>query len=147
VVEDAAGDLYGVGEPGVIARCIENEILMQLRSLKKTRKDVSPHDPIGTDKEGYEITLIDILGTEDDDVVDKVQLVDPDKVLGSCQKRLCGPCCLQLQGYGYWRSTRLMFLNSVKGMEYRQKRLLPMCRCPQKGARDAIKSDFCSRVA
>ncbi len=34
------------------ARCIENEILMHLRSLKKTCKDVSLHDPIGTDKEG-----------------------------------------------------------------------------------------------
>jgi RNA polymerase sporulation-specific sigma factor len=56
------------------ARCIENEILMHLRSLKKTRKDVSLHDPIGTDKEGNEITLIDILGTDADDVVDKVQL-------------------------------------------------------------------------
>jgi len=56
------------------ARCIENEILMHLRSLKKTRKDVSLHDPIGTDKEGNEITLIDILGSEPDDVVEKVQL-------------------------------------------------------------------------
>jgi RNA polymerase sporulation-specific sigma factor len=56
------------------ARCIENEILMHLRSLKKTRKDVSLHDPIGTDKEGNEITLIDILGTETDEVLDKVQL-------------------------------------------------------------------------
>ncbi|MFD2612641.1 RNA polymerase sporulation sigma factor SigK [Paenibacillus gansuensis] len=56
------------------ARCIENEILMHLRSLKKTRKDVSLHDPIGTDKEGNEITLIDILGSEADDVVEKVQL-------------------------------------------------------------------------
>ena len=56
------------------ARCIENEILMHLRSLKKTKKDVSLHDPIGTDKEGNEITLIDILGTETDEVVDKVQM-------------------------------------------------------------------------
>ena len=56
------------------ARCIENEILMHLRSLKKTRKDVSLHDPIGTDKEGNEITLIDILGTEMDEVIDKVEL-------------------------------------------------------------------------
>ena len=56
------------------ARCIENEILMHLRSLKKTRKDVSLHDPIGTDKEGNEITLIDILGTKADEVMDKVQL-------------------------------------------------------------------------
>src|ERR1700724_1414353 len=53
---------------------IRIEILMHLRSLKKTRKDVSLHNPIGTDKEGNEITLIDILGTEADDVVDKVQL-------------------------------------------------------------------------
>jgi RNA polymerase sporulation-specific sigma factor len=56
------------------ARCIENEILMHLRSLKKTRKDVSLHDPIGTDNEGNEITLIDILGSEADDVADMVQL-------------------------------------------------------------------------
>lgn len=56
------------------ARCIENEILMHLRSLKKTRKDVSLHDPIGTDKEGNEITLIDILGTDGDDVAEKVEL-------------------------------------------------------------------------
>jgi RNA polymerase sporulation-specific sigma factor len=56
------------------ARCIENEILMHLRSLKKTRKDVSLHDPIGTDKEGNEITLIDILGSDTDDVVDEVEL-------------------------------------------------------------------------
>ncbi len=52
------------------ARCIENEILMHLRSLKKTKKGVSLHDPTGTDKEGNEISLIDILGTEADDVVE-----------------------------------------------------------------------------
>src|SRR5690625_3870425 len=56
------------------ARCIENEILMHLRSLKKTRKDVSLHDPIGTDRVGNEITLIDILGTDPDEVIDEVQL-------------------------------------------------------------------------
>ncbi|TCS94844.1 RNA polymerase sporulation sigma factor SigK [Hazenella coriacea] len=56
------------------ARCIENEILMHLRSLKKARKDVSLHDPIGTDKEGNEITLIDVLGTERDEIVDTVQM-------------------------------------------------------------------------
>ncbi|WP_074100795.1 RNA polymerase sporulation sigma factor SigK [Paenibacillus sp. P3E] len=56
------------------ARCIENEILMHLRSLKKTKKDVSLHDPIGTDKEGNEITLIDILGFDADDIVKEVDL-------------------------------------------------------------------------
>lgn len=47
---------------------------MHLRSLKKTKKDVSLHDPIGTDKEGNEISLIDILGTDIDDVIQRVQL-------------------------------------------------------------------------
>ena len=56
------------------SRCVENEILMHLRSLKKSRKDVSLHDPIGTDKEGNEITLIDILGSDGDEVADKVEL-------------------------------------------------------------------------
>lgn len=56
------------------ARCIENEILMHLRALKKTKKDVSLHDPIGTDKEGNEITLIDVLKADMDDIVDTIQL-------------------------------------------------------------------------
>lgn len=47
---------------------------MHLRSLKKTKKDVSLHDPIGTDKEGNEISLIDILGTEANEIEDLVQL-------------------------------------------------------------------------
>jgi RNA polymerase sporulation-specific sigma factor len=44
------------------ARCIENEILIHLHSLKKTRKDVSLHDPIDTDKKRNEITLIKVIG-------------------------------------------------------------------------------------
>lgn len=56
------------------ARCIENEILMHLRALKKTKKDVSLHDPIGQDKEGNEISLIDILKSDADDVIDTIQL-------------------------------------------------------------------------
>ncbi|BDG36874.1 RNA polymerase sporulation sigma factor SigK [Parageobacillus sp. VR-IP] len=56
------------------ARCIENEILMHLRSLKKTRKDVSLHEPIGQDKEGNEISLIDILKSEGNDIVDEIHL-------------------------------------------------------------------------
>lgn len=55
------------------ARCIENEILMHLRSSKKTRSEVLLHDPIGADKEGNEITLLDILGTEPDEVLDRVE--------------------------------------------------------------------------
>jgi len=55
------------------ARCIENEILMYLRSLKKTRGEVSMYDPIGTDREGNSINLIDVLGTEPDAISDQVE--------------------------------------------------------------------------
>jgi RNA polymerase sporulation-specific sigma factor len=54
------------------ARCIENEILMHLRLLKKTRGEVSLYDPVGVDHEGNEITLFDILGTDADEVPDTV---------------------------------------------------------------------------
>lgn len=56
------------------ARCIDNEILMCIRSDKKTKSEVSLQDPIGVDKEGNEISLIDILGTDPDEVVDEVDL-------------------------------------------------------------------------
>lgn len=56
------------------ARCIENEILMQIRSNKKIQAEVSLQDPIGVDKEGNEITLIDIIGNETESIVDEVEL-------------------------------------------------------------------------
>lgn len=54
------------------ARCIQNEILMQLRAQKKTRKDVSLYSPIGTDKEGNEITISDVLGSDADETEEEV---------------------------------------------------------------------------
>lgn len=56
------------------ARCIENEILMQIRSTKKIQNEVSLQDPIGIDKEGNEITLIDVIGNDTDSVLDEVEL-------------------------------------------------------------------------
>ncbi|MHB1041520.1 MAG: RNA polymerase sporulation sigma factor SigK [Eubacteriales bacterium] len=55
------------------ARCIENEILMHLRFMKKMRAEVSLYDPIGVDKEGNEIALIDILGTHPEVVAEIVE--------------------------------------------------------------------------
>ena len=55
------------------ARCIENEILMTIRSNKKTQNQLSLQDPIGIDKEGNEISLLDILGTDCDTVLDEVE--------------------------------------------------------------------------
>lgn len=54
------------------ARCIENEILMHLRSTKRLRSEVSLYDPIGVDREGNEISLIDILPSDADEVPDQV---------------------------------------------------------------------------
>lgn len=46
------------------ARCVENEMLMYLRAQKKTRLDVSLNEPVGTDKEGNDVLLADVLGTD-----------------------------------------------------------------------------------
>ena len=56
------------------ARCIGNELLMLLRSKKKSNREVSLYDPIGTDKEGNEISLLDIIETEPVDVVKNYSL-------------------------------------------------------------------------
>ena len=56
------------------SKCIENEILMNIRTNKKNKVQVSLQDPIGTDKEGNEISLIDILGTDIDHILDQVEL-------------------------------------------------------------------------
>ena len=53
------------------ARCIENELLMLLRSKKKYGKEVSLYEPIGTDKEGNEINLLDIMEAPSADVIEE----------------------------------------------------------------------------
>lgn len=56
------------------ARCIDNELLMYFRSKKKTNREVSLYEPIGTDKEGNEISLLDVIETEPVDVVKEYSL-------------------------------------------------------------------------
>ena len=63
------------------ARCIENEILMMLRSKKKLSKEVSLYEPIGTDRDGNEIQLFDIIESEDDDAQTKICLKDDIRLL------------------------------------------------------------------
>lgn len=55
------------------ARCIENEILMLIRNNKKTKSEMSLQDPIGTDKEGNEISLMDVLSSEEDSIIEIVE--------------------------------------------------------------------------
>lgn len=55
------------------ARCIENEILMLIRNTKKIKNEVYLQDPIGVDKEGNEISLMDVLSSEEDSVIEVVE--------------------------------------------------------------------------
>lgn len=56
------------------ARCIDNELLMMLRSKKKTSREVSLYEPIGTDREGNEISLLDVTAQEMPDIVERMEL-------------------------------------------------------------------------
>lgn len=85
-----ADDLISIGSIGLIkavhtfrpeagklttyaSRCIENEILMHLRANRKNRGVVLMGDSIGTDKDGNELTLADLVGTDPDAVADEVE--------------------------------------------------------------------------
>ena len=58
------------------ARCIENEILMYFRSNKKNNMNISLDDPIGFDKDGNEITILDILKTPKPDYIEDMTMKD-----------------------------------------------------------------------
>lgn len=64
---------YGSRLATYAARCIDNELLMHFRAKKKTSREVSLYEPIGTDKEGNQIHLLDIVESDEPDVVDKIE--------------------------------------------------------------------------
>ena len=90
VNEDESEELISIGTVGLIKavssfkadygsrfatyaiRCIENGILMYYRSKKKTKSDVSLFEPIGTDKEGNQIQLMDVIENDDIDVSNNI---------------------------------------------------------------------------
>ncbi len=89
--EDDMEDLISVGTIGLIkaidsydarkgcklvtyaSRCIDNELLMLMRGKRKTAREVSLFEPIGTDKEGNEITLLDICTQNHEDYSDSME--------------------------------------------------------------------------
>lgn len=73
------------------ARCIDNELLMLLRSRKKRAKDVSIYDPIGTDREGNEIHLLDIIECPPVDVVASCTLQENIRKLSRCLRTALTP--------------------------------------------------------
>ncbi|MCM1267868.1 MAG: RNA polymerase sporulation sigma factor SigK [Bacteroidales bacterium] len=92
-VDEDMEDLISIGTIGLIkaidsfdagkgklstyaSRCIDNELLMLLRAKKKTSREVSLYEPIGTDREGNEINLLDVIEQEQTDVVDRMEVED-----------------------------------------------------------------------
>lgn len=98
-MEEDTEDLLSIGTIGLIkavvtfnpdksvrlgtyaARCIENEILMYLRTKKKSSREVSLYEPIGTDREGNEIQLFDVIEAEGEDAHSKVELKEDIRML------------------------------------------------------------------
>lgn len=68
------------------ARCIDNELLMLFRSRKKHSRDVSIYDPIGTDREGNEIHLLDIIESPPADIVEEYSTREDILYLMRCLK-------------------------------------------------------------
>jgi RNA polymerase sporulation-specific sigma factor len=92
-VDEDMEDLISIGTIGLIkavdsfdagkgklstyaSRCIDNELLMLLRAKKKTSREVSLYEPIGTDREGNEINLLDVIEQDQVDVVDRMEVED-----------------------------------------------------------------------
>ncbi len=98
-LDDDPEDLISIGTIGLIkaittfnpkkgnrlaayaSKCVENEILMYLRSKKKSSRDVSLYEPIGTDHEGNDIRLYDVIESEEAEVPDKIYLKDNIRLL------------------------------------------------------------------
>ena len=90
-VEEDMEDMISIGTIGLIkaigtyddsrgsrlatyaARCIDNEMLMYLRSKRKNAREVSLYEPIGTDKEGNQINLFDIMENDEPDVIEQME--------------------------------------------------------------------------
>ena len=70
------------------SRCIENEILMYLRKNNKIKAEISIDEPINTDSEGNDLSLADILGTDNDSIFKHVEESDNKKVLIKAIKKL-----------------------------------------------------------
>ena len=71
------------------SRCIENEILMSLRFSKKSQNDISLHEPIGTDRDGNEIVMLDVINSDIPDFADQLDFsLQSQKMLQAVQERL-----------------------------------------------------------
>ena len=118
-IEEELDDLLSIGTIGLIkavstydaqkgsrlatyaARCIDNELLMLLRNRKKITREVSLYEPIGTDKEGNEIHLFDLVEGDDMDITDACVLKDDVRRLYHFIKEVLTPLECEVIEYRY----------------------------------------------
>lgn len=107
-VEEDMEDLISIGTIGLIkaiatfnyergnrlatyaARCIDNELLMYFRGKKKTSREVSLYEPIGTDKEGNQINLMDVVESTDREIFEIIELKSNTKKIYEILPRVLG---------------------------------------------------------
>ncbi len=71
------------------AKCVQNELLMWLRSGKKYQNDISLHEPIGTDRDGNEIVMLDIINSDTPDFVETIDFsMKSEKMMAAIQSTL-----------------------------------------------------------
>lgn len=104
-VDEDLEDLISIGTIGLIkavisfdaakgklstyaSRCIDNELLMLLRSRKKIAKEVSYYEPIGIDKEGNELSILDITMQEQADILEQLELSESTEKLRTLLKEV-----------------------------------------------------------
>ena len=118
-LEDDTEDLLSIGTIGLIkavstfnpdkkarlatppCRCIENELLMMLRTKRKSNRETSLYEPIGTDKEGNEIHLLDIVEANEQDITD--QCIHKERILQlyGCLREVLSPLEYEVIKYRY----------------------------------------------
>ena len=96
------------------ARCVENEILMYLRVRKKISRESSYYEPIGTDKEGNEIRLLDIMESQDPEALDVIELKDDTRKIYTLLDRVLTP---------RERQVLIMRYGLYQGKEYTQREI------------------------
>ncbi|NLG03837.1 MAG: RNA polymerase sporulation sigma factor SigK [Clostridia bacterium] len=69
------------------ARCIDNELLMMFRAKKKMNRDISIFEPVGTDKEGNEINLLDVFESPMEDIIERMELDRTIEKLYNCMNK------------------------------------------------------------
>lgn len=99
-------------------RCIENEILMYFRSRKKIRGEVSLYETIGTDKEGNQIQLMDVLENDERDIFENVQTESQIERLKECMHKVLTPRELDIivRRYGMGGTREMTQKEIAKGL-------------------------------